>query len=357
MAHTHPTKRAEADLLVKSRYPSLDKHSLSVQIIMVLLMSCLLSGVAARPVFADTPESKRYQTTISYTPLSYGPMLVQVRLSSSLTGTFLLDTGFSIACVTDALAAKMGLSPLPAVGTSGKPITFYPGKQSQRVTVPLMQLGNFRLFDSFCLVLNQKALSDIAGQPVDGVLDAGMLAIYPMCFDFARHEITMFSPSPLTSAELRSIGMEDAARIPVTRMTGGGVSFSCPAAMSNGSERVQESLLIDTGAVGTVLSEDTAQKLRLKPVSGNRNSPTLLGNIVVKQAYLADLSLGNLSVKNLLLRYSSGLSDSFPAHIGLDVLSQFRVLLDFKQQIMYLKPIAPAIPTTSAEDTPKIKKP
>ena len=342
---------------MKSRYPSSDKYSFSVQISLVLLISCLLSGVAARPVSADAPESKRYQTTIPYTPLSFGSMLVQVRLSSSLTGTFLLDTGFSIACVTDALAAKMGLSPVPAVGTTGKPITFYPGKQSQSVTVPLIQLGNFRLFNSFCLVLNQKALSDIAGQPVDGILSAETLAIYPMCFDFARHEITMFSPSPLTSAELRSIGMEDAARISVTKTTGGGVSFSCPVAMSNGGERVQENLLIDTGATNTLLSDDTAHKLRLRPVSGNRNSPTLFGNVVVKQAYLSDLSLGNLRVKNLLLQYSSGLSDSFPAHIGLDVLSQFRVLLDFKQQVMYLKPIVPATATTSAEDTPEIKKP
>lgn len=315
------------------------KFGIVMQVVLVVQIILMLSGSAVLPAFADTPVGKRYQTTIPYTPGSFGQLFIQVRLSKNLTGTFLLDTGFSESCVTDTFAAKMNLSPAPAVGTDGKPITFYPGKQAQMVTVPLIQLGNFRLFNSFCLVLSQKSLSSLFGQEVDGILGAGTLIIYPMCFDLARHQITMFSPSPLTGVELRSVDMGDAISIPVTKMTGGGYSFSCPVGMSSGGQRVQENLLIDTGAIGTLLSEDTARRLGLKPVSGNRDSPTLFGNIVVKQAYLADLSFGSLSVKNLLLRYSSGLSESFPAHIGLDVLSQFRVLLDFKQKVMYLKPI------------------
>lgn len=313
----------------------------------ILLMSLMLFISTVPPARADTPASKRYRTTIPYTPSKYGQIIVQVRLSSVLTGTFALDTGFGASCVTDTLAAKMGLSPVPAVGTDGGPVLLFGDKQAQMVTVPLLQMSNFRLLNSPCLVLSQKSLPPLVGQPVDGVLGAGVLTIYPMYFDFLRHQITLFSPSPLTSAELRSVGMEDATDLPVADLSSNHRSaFACPIIMANGGERVQESLLVDTGAGGTLISEDTARQLKLQPISDNRNSPTLFGNIVVRQAYLPTLFLGSLSVNNLLLRYTPDISASFGTHIGMDVLSQFRVLLDYKQKKMYLKPIvAPASAT------------
>jgi hypothetical protein len=67
------------------------------------------------------------------------------------------------------------------------------------------------------------------------------------------------------------------------------------------------------------------------------------------------LSLGSQHVDNLPLLYTKDLSDSFSAHIGLDVLAQFRVLLDFKQQIMYLKPIVPIIPSNPARGLSETK--
>jgi len=313
----------------------------------ILLIGLMLFSGTVPPVRADAPAGKRYRTTIPYTPSKYGQIIVQVRLSGGLMGTFLLDTGSGSTCITDTLAVKMGLSPVPAVGTDGKPVLLYSGKQAQMVTVPLLQMSNFRLLSTPCLVLSQKSLSPLVGQPLDGVLGAGVLTIYPMYFDFLRHQITLFSPSPLTSAELRSVGMEDAADLPVADLTSNHrFEFACPAVMANGGERVQENLLVDTGAAGTIISERTARQLKLQPISDNHYSPTLFGNIVVRQTDLPTLSLGSLSVNNLRLRYTQGLSASFPTYIGLDVLSQFRVLLDYKQKKMYLKPIT--APTSAA---------
>lgn len=203
----------------------------------ILLMSLMLFSGTVPPARADAPASKRYRTTIPYTPSKYGQIIVQVRLSGGLTGTFLLDTGSGSTCVTDTLAAKMGLSPVPAVGTDGKPVLLYAGKQAQMVTVPLLQMSNFRLLSTPCLVLSQKSLSPLVGQPLDGILGAGVLTIYPMYFDFLRHQITLFSPSPLTSDELRSVGMEDAADVPVADLTSNNrFAFACPVVMANGGE-------------------------------------------------------------------------------------------------------------------------
>ncbi len=174
-----------------------------------------------------------------------------------------------------------------------------------------------------------------------------------MYFDFLKRQITLFYPSPLTGDELRSVGMDDALALPVTDIAGGGFEFACPVVMANGANRVQENLVVDTGAAGTLISEDTARQLKLQPISDNHYSPTLFGNIVVRQTYLPTLFLGGLSVSNLPIPYTPDISEAFGTHIGLDVLSQFRVLLDYKQKKMYLKPIvapASAAPRTAAQD-------
>ena len=258
----------------------------------------------------------------------------------------------SIISVTDALANQMGLSPVPAVGKDGRPLLLN-SKQAQMVTVPQLYIGSFHLINPSCLVLSQKSLSALFGRPVDGVLGANVLTAYPMYFDFSKRQITLFYPSPLTGDQLRSVGMDDALTLPITDTAAGGFGFACPVVMANGANSVQENLVVDTGAAGTIISGQTARQLQLQPISDNRKSPTLFGNLAVRQAYLPTLSLGSLSVNNLLLRYTEGLSGSFPAHIGLDVLSHFRILLDYTQKKMYLKPIvapASAAPRTAPQD-------
>jgi len=303
----------------------------------ILVINPMLLSSTVPPVHADAPAGKRYRTTIPYTPSKYGQIIVQVRLSGGLMGTFLLDTGTNSTCITDMMAAKMGLPSVPAVDIKGMPVLLS-GKRAQMVIVPLLQMSNFRLLNTPCLVLNQKLLTPLFGQPVDGILGSGVLVTYPMYFDFSRHQITLFSPSPLTIDELRGVGMEDAAVLPINDLDNRLV-FTTPVIMANGKDRVKEDLLVDTGGAGTLLSEGTARQLNLQPISDSHYSPTFFGNIVVRQAYLPTLFLGSLSVNNLRLGYTPNISEAFETHIGLDVLSQFRVLLDYKQKTMYLKPI------------------
>jgi len=137
--------------------------------ILLLITLLLFSGITPPPARADAPAVKRYQTTISYTPSEHGFIYVQVRMDNGrtvggLTGTFILDIGASIISVTDALAKKMGLSPVPAINTAGGPLLLN-GKQAQMVTVPQLYIGSFHLINPSCLVLSQKSLSALFGGP------------------------------------------------------------------------------------------------------------------------------------------------------------------------------------------------
>lgn len=340
---------------MKPCFLCLNSPSLIVQMSLMLLISSIVFGSVVPPAFADTPTSKRYQTSIPYTPSQYGQILVQVKLNGCQTSTFALDTGCSVSLVTDALVAKMRYASIPAIGSDGQPILFFPSKPTQMVTIPLLQMSNFRILNSPYVVVSQDLLTSLAGQPIDGILGAGTLTIYPMYFDFSKHRITLFSPSP-TTAELAGVGMADAVAVPITDLTtNNGFEFASPVDMVNGSDRVQQNILIDTGGKTTTISEDTAQRLHLHPVSGDITSPTLFGNIARKRAYLPTLYIGGLSVNNLPLLYTRDITKSFGTHLGLDVLTQFRVLLDFKQQIMYLKPIVPIIPSNPARGLSETK--
>lgn len=321
-----------------------------------------LFGIAARPAPADAragvlavaavaPAQKRYQTTLSFTPSRDGQALVPVRINASLTGIFLVDTGSSKSCITDALAAKLGLRPVSAVGSDGKPMLLG-DKRAQMVTVATLQIGTFRVLDSHYLIVSQRTLSDLIGQRVDGIIGADVPRQYPMLLDFSQRHLTLFYPSPLTDEEMKGAGMDDAVSVPVVDPEGRFI-FTAKANLANNDRRAEDSLLIDTGSAITMISGSAAQQLQLKAASENRNYPTLFGPLVIERTILPDLSLGNVHLENLWVRYAPEARFFYPPHLGVDFLSHFRMLLDFKQRVIYLKPVSPlALPTSSQTKPP-----
>ena len=71
---------------------------------------------------------------------SADPPLATLSLDGKATGTFLVNTSAEISSLSASLAARLSVTPNPAVGSDGKPI-LVGGKQVPSVTLPQSNLN------------------------------------------------------------------------------------------------------------------------------------------------------------------------------------------------------------------------
>lgn len=308
--------------------------------LLLCLVPILVGLWAGAPVRADAPAAT--STTLPYITSKNGQALVRIWVFSAakkpIRATFLVDSGSDFSAVSDTLADTLGLPRQPATSTGGRPFRLN-GKPAQAVILPALLIGTLPANDSQFVILSDKALSASVGQPVDGILGAGVFEVYPVLFDFQRGQTTFFSSSPLPD-DLKMLGMDDAAVAPV-RDHNGDYDFMCRVALTAGGKTVEEEMLIDTGAAFSLISAKTADRLKLEPISEISGITTLFGHRVVFDALVPSVSVGTVTVPRLVVSYPRDRPQpNDKSTLGLNFLSQFRVLLDYKQKKMYLKPLA-----------------
>lgn len=333
-------------------------HSCRLYLLLCLLSALLAfligpSARAAGPLVTNTPAGTR-STTLPYAPSKNGLALVRVWIyptgKKPIPATFLVDSGAGNSTVTDALVQNIGLTPRPAFGTNGARTLVF-GKPMQAVTLPPILVGAFRLDNQSFVVISGKTISALVSQPVDGILGANMLTVYPALFDFEHHQITFFYPSP-SPDDLRTFGMDGATVVSVEDRTGSG-EFACRAKLVNGDLTAEETLIVDTGTDMTVIPGQVADRLRLRPGTGNYTISTILGTRSLSFAHVPSLSVGTAAVQDPIVVYTLNKpTDTDRSLLGLNFLSQFRVLLDYNQKKMYLKPLTAFAPLIQIKPPP-----
>ena len=293
---------------------------------------------ASLPTQADPLPDR---VTFHYIPDNQGQILLTVLVDGTEHATMMVDTGTTDSTLSDTLVAKLGLTPAPAIRLDGRPVTLN-GHTLQGVIVPMLKIGPLQFAHSQYTVLNTLTMSAGSKVPFDGLLGLNALRTLPILMDFQTHQITFFFHSPVTAEELQSVGMADAVAVPLTDKVGG---IPMPEVqMTSGAHRVTEPMLLDTGSFPTILSQQAARKLKLTTLGiHTMNFPA--GPVPTIIARLGQLGLGTGAspLPDLTVLALSGAAlPSVPPHVGLDVLTQYQVLLDISAKTMYLKPV-PAV--------------
>ena len=109
-------------------------------------------------------------------------------------------------------------------------------------------------------------------------------------------------------------------------------------------DETEQEISLDTGAAKTTLPAALVRKLKLKDTQKGLPQHTPFGTVTINEAHLPSLTLGKLTVNDLEIQYTQGKETrGFFPHIGMDVLSRFRFILDAPGKKLYLIPItAPA---------------
>jgi predicted aspartyl protease len=316
------------------------------------------TGQAGIAPTAQTPAERPQQCVVSViSPLAeHGGPLIHVRFNDSdAPATFIVDTGSGGSLIVQALADRLGMKASPYLQADGKPWETF-GRPMDAVPIdslliegppeqPLWRLN--MMGDRFGVATREELYF-----PADGVLGMEGLASSALLFDFAGGRMDVIIPGALSPAQVRSFGFggADGAALPLSRLAkypnfsikGDLDLFSVPVVLGSGSKSTQVDLLVDTGAQLTVIPREAAKALSLEstgkhPLVGGSTGPSELN-----MAKVSSLSLGGIRLADVPVLYPD--RKDYPAILGMDILKNYRVLLDFPGRMMYLQPNVPAAP-------------
>lgn len=293
----------------------------------------LMLGLSFHPV-ADRPQEPR-STTFTFSKDPRGSLLVSCRIDEAYDSTLVLDTGSGNHALSEDFVRRNRLTMRPPIGSDGRPITmdFPPIKVVGIAELTNIRIGTDTLFRGpDALVLEDRAIRRMSDGAVDGILAMRTFTYTSILFDFQRKSVTVYYPSTLSAEELRQAGMDGAAEIPIEMR-----KDQAYVTLNFGADQ-KESLCIDTGAVHTGIPAGLAARLGLKPRS-HYEGASLGGNQKVAEANVPTVRLGDMIVKDLAVQYTDKGKLELPPHLGQDVLSRFRVLIDVPGKKMYLKSI------------------
>ncbi len=204
------------------------------------------------------------------------------------------------------------------------------------------------------MVLPDQMLHASADCIVDGLIGSNLLNQFAADFDFSGNTMTLCHPGGLTAANANFLGFGGPGGTVVPLSVSPNEFYSVPVGMESGKVSRQANLLVDTGSQTTEIPHQAAQDLALTPL-GVLPQVGFTGGFTVEKAWLPVLVLGEMRVTDQLVTY--GFKSDYTPRLGMDILSGYKVLMDFPGKKMYLQPIpapkhnivigpsAPAAPT------------
>ena len=310
-----------------------------------LLCSCLIS----LPVQAqDTPTRKHQQLSpCTYVPLKrqFGegqPVLICT--INGQTARFMVDTGAGFCILSPEIAKQLNLTLQPAFLDNGKPFV-WKGEQGTETSVTGFKISNvtftsklpFRILPDQDFMLDPKAPDDTR---FDGIVGANLLEHDAVLIDASKHQFGLCLPGNLYLKQVADYGLKQPYIVPITKKDDG--HWYVEAQITNDGMTALESMVLDTGSNVTQISDATAQDLHLK-IIGQQQLVNSYRTRMVDISNVPKLDLGNLELSGLSVAVSP-ISKTEPPILGMNILSHFRVLIDFPGKKMYLQPNPTTVP-------------
>ena len=345
------------------------------RIYLLFLLACFAIVIGVTRANAETPAATvSTQAHVSYTcpftSLFYGAPIVQAKINDTVTATFLIDTGSSTNVISQAIVDKLGLTPQVAPLT--KDPSFLEGKQATFVSPQKVLLGSLTLQGGAYIVMPAKTLATMTGGAVDGIISMQTLRYFAIDLDFPRHQMTLWFPNGLNDDAVKQAGFSDASTVPLLPSIPDAILYdpvkvaqsteaywrlwySVPVQISDGSHISQQNLLLDTAGGVTIFPSEASRLLTLQVQGTMPLSKPTYGSHRVNIVQAPTLQIGSLRLHNQTVEvFQDSTADGGPAGktaaLGLDILSGYRVLMDFGAKKMYFKPNIPQIKIGAPQD-------
>ena len=273
---------------------------------------------------------------------------------------FLVDTGAAFSILSPEMAKRLHLKLQPAVLDDGTPYLFK-GKQASQVLLSTIKISNltitidhgpFRVLNDQNSMLFPSLTSDDVG--FDGVLGANVLEHFSVLLDASQHLIGFCLPGNLDLSQVGQAGFTAPYLVPITQKDG--FWFVTVQLTNNGISQSQD-LAIDTGSNETVISDTAAAHLGLKVSQAQKATNVYSDNVAVGASSVDVIDIGGIMLNGHAIGVAP-VSKLEPPVLGMDILSGYRVLIDFPAKKMYLQPITTAaVPAVTIGPAPAATTP
>lgn len=299
--------------------------------------------IAVFPAMSGAEVPMRQQVTVNYRCIPGSQrILISVMLNGKMPATLMVDTGMPASAVSETLAKKMGLVPQPYLLASGKPSTMM-GQQLKKIDIVSLDMGEGKTQLSFgpypLVVFSDKVIAAVTPIGVDGMIGADILRWMAVRLDCPRHQVTLWYPGNLSPDEVASDGFDHAFVVPVSDPDQVAL-YWVQGQLQNGLSSDAERMMVDTGSDGTIISNRAANALKLTPDT-TQKATLLSGSATLFRAKIPSVCFGDLILHDFPVYYYEKDNLQNPVSLGMDVLSGYRVLLDYAHGSMYLKPTVP----------------
>jgi len=294
----------------------------------------IASGAGTSPMRAA--ESTNLPSPVALIPLEFrqGAALVRVRANGSQLLTFKLDTGFGVTTIHPELVEALGLKragKLTITGIAGK-------EQADLLSGAAFDFCGATYAPRRVAMIPSDAQHRRRGQ--DGILGAGFFRRFVVELDPAERTMTLHDPEQFNyTGKGEIIPLQFRRDTPMVEAT-----INIPD-----REPVRARYEIDSGCDGALcLGHDFVKTNRLEEILSQNHSGSRTGvggSVATRVGRLPQFQLGRQKLDDVAancFREGSPVDGDLAGHIGLGVLRQFKVILDYSRRRMILEQLKPA---------------
>ena len=318
------------------------------------------------PVRADEQPTREHQqlSPCTYIPLKrqaagpgYGEQPVLICTINGQTAKFMADTGTAFCFLSPEMAKQLGLTLQPSFFDNGKPFV-WKGKQGATASSSAFKISNvsftkirFEVLPDQDFMLNPKAPDDTR---YDGIVGADLLEHFAVLVDASQHQFGLCLPGNLYPQQVTDYGLTQPYVVPIAKKDDG--RWYVEAQITNSGMTATEAMVLDTGSNTTQISDTAAQTLHLE-IIGQQQQQNAYSTRMVGRASVGTLRLGDLTLSGTSVSVTPITKDQ-PSILGMDILSGYRVLIDFPGKKMYLQSnTAAAVPAITIGPAPAATAP
>lgn len=293
----------------------------------------LFAGFPCKSVLAqDYTKLSLSHLVIPYTtsPPSNIP-LIEVRLSDNVKRHFAFDTGADINIISNELAKELLLEIKPLFTDSGEPAMLAGGRQMSGTKTAFTFAE--QTFEATFAAMKISHFPTLAGKRLDGLLGMNILSNMMVYIDPQAKVILLMNTANLTEEDLKLLHLNNA--VTLSRVSSDSRSFDVSIEFEGG---IKADLTVDTGSDFLSIPEAVAKWLKLKPTE-KVDGFTAFGKAKRVFIPVSEIKLGLLTVTDFKTSYLEKASAAVPYQLGMNILSKFRFLIDFKAGKLYLKPL------------------